>query len=124
MRRELLALMQKFAICYPLRDRPGSYIAPSLLSIDRPDYKWDDNNNLILRYEYDFMPKGILTRLIVEMHELIEPCPHPPSPLLPQGEGGASSGSPLPQGEGLGVRAIGLVWKPASSSAKATPAPK
>ncbi len=71
---ELLALMQKFAICYPLRgEREGSFIAPSLLSIDRPDYHWEETNNLILRYTYEFMPKGLITRLIVEMHELIEP---------------------------------------------------
>ncbi len=71
---ELLALMQKFAICYPLRgEREGSFIAPSLLSIDRPDYDWEETNNLILRYDYEFMPKGLITRLIVEMHELIEP---------------------------------------------------
>lgn len=72
---ELLQLMQKFGICYPLRNQLGCYIAPSLLSTDRPNYTWNHSNNLILRYEYDFMPKGILTRLIVETHELIEPAP-------------------------------------------------
>ncbi|MEH1841994.1 MAG: TIR domain-containing protein [Nostoc sp.] len=36
------------------------------------DYTWDDRNNLILRYTYTFMPKGILTRLIVETHPWIE----------------------------------------------------
>jgi hypothetical protein len=35
--------------------------------------------NLIVRYKYEFMPKGIITRLIVEMHRLIcrpniDPC--------------------------------------------------
>ncbi|MEL6552766.1 MAG: COR domain-containing protein, partial [Cyanobacteria bacterium J06621_11] len=74
MREELLGLMQmgQFGICYPLADKPGTYIIPSLLSIDRPTYHWDENQNLILRYEYGFMPKGILLRLIVEMHRFIE----------------------------------------------------
>lgn len=40
----------------------------------------------MVRYEYDFMPKGIITRLIVEMHGLIY-RPHPPTPSPNLGEG-------------------------------------
>ena len=74
MREELLALMQmgNFGICYPLRDRPDTYIIPSLLSAVRPTYSWDSNQNLTIRYRYEFMPKGTVVRLIVEMHEFIE----------------------------------------------------
>lgn len=80
MRDELLGLMQmkNFGICYPLKDRPGSYIVPSLLSPEQPEYVWDEKQNLILRYEYEFMPKGLVPRLIVEMHEFIEPDPSIP----------------------------------------------
>ncbi|MEO1377060.1 MAG: effector-associated domain EAD1-containing protein [Cyanobacteria bacterium J06635_10] len=35
-------------------------------------YYWNKSNNLILRYKYEFMPKGIMTRFIVETHDLIE----------------------------------------------------
>jgi hypothetical protein len=37
-----------------------------------PDYTWDDRDNLFLRYQYDFfMPKGILSQFIVQMHRYI-----------------------------------------------------
>jgi internalin A len=77
MHDELLRLMQNFGICYPIRNLPDTYIAPSLLSITRPDYTWNKTDNLILRYEYEFMPRGIITRFIVEMHKLIESLPAP-----------------------------------------------
>ncbi|MBD2562385.1 MULTISPECIES: leucine-rich repeat domain-containing protein [Nostoc] len=72
MRDELLQLMMRFKLCYEIRDRRDIYIAPQLLSIKKANYTWDDRNNLILRYTYTFMPKGILTRFIVETHPWIE----------------------------------------------------
>jgi internalin A len=71
-RRKLLQLMMKFKLCYKIPHRPKNYIAPQLLSPNQPEYNWDDTNNLILRYRYEFMPKGMLTRFIVEMHKLID----------------------------------------------------
>jgi Leucine-rich repeat (LRR) protein/GTPase SAR1 family protein len=77
MHDELLQLMmtKNFGICYQIR--PDTYIAPSLLSITQPDYTWNETDNLILRYEYEFMPRGIITRFIVAMHNLIESLPVP-----------------------------------------------
>ncbi|MBN3940473.1 COR domain-containing protein [Nostoc sp. NMS9] len=72
MRDELLQLMMRFKLCYEIPGRRDTYIAPQLLSIEKADYTWDDRNNLILRYTYTFMPKGILTRFIVETHPWIE----------------------------------------------------
>ncbi|MBD2329954.1 COR domain-containing protein [Alkalinema sp. FACHB-956] len=72
MRPELLQLMKNFKLCYEIPHRPKTYIAPQLLSPNQPDYPWDDTDNLILRYHYEFMPKGMLTRFIVEMHRLID----------------------------------------------------
>jgi GTPase SAR1 family protein len=70
MRGELLQLMTRFALCYPV---PGSiYIAPQLLTPVPPEYAWEDADDLKLRYDYDVMPKGIVRRLIVELHDLIE----------------------------------------------------
>lgn len=69
---ELLALMQKFELCYRLKNNKNRFIVPQLLSKDKPDFEWIDDNNLELRYEYDFMPKGILTRFIVRRHKFIE----------------------------------------------------
>ncbi|OUC15727.1 MAG: hypothetical protein B0A82_05270, partial [Alkalinema sp. CACIAM 70d] len=73
MRHELLQLMKEFKVCYEIPRRPGNYIAPHLLNANAPDYPWTPDQNLILRYRYkSFMPKGILTRFIVEMHRDIE----------------------------------------------------
>ncbi|MBV6627743.1 MAG: leucine-rich repeat domain-containing protein [Rivularia sp. (in: Bacteria)] len=72
MQDELLQLMMRFKLCYQIPNRSGNYIAPQLLETNQPEYSWNKSNNLILRYKYDFMPKGILTRFIVETHPWIE----------------------------------------------------
>ncbi|MDZ7965310.1 MAG: COR domain-containing protein [Nostoc sp. DedSLP03] len=69
---KLLRLMINFKLCYEIPRSQGKYIAPQLLSANQPSYNWDESNNLILRYTYEFMPKGILTQFIVTMHELID----------------------------------------------------
>ena len=72
MRYELLRLMVRFGLCYQV---PGSetYVAPQLLAPSQPAYHWDETGNLVLRYEYEVMPKGIVRRLIVALHDLIAP---------------------------------------------------
>ncbi|NJR68835.1 MAG: GTPase [Synechococcales cyanobacterium CRU_2_2] len=77
---ELLHLMRQFKVCYEIPHRSGHYIAPHLLSTDSPDYPncWRSPTTIALRYEYEgIMPKGLLSRFIVEMHEDIEnvSCP-------------------------------------------------
>ncbi len=73
MQGELLALMMKFQLCYPVPYSDDTFVAPQLLSQDQPHYDWDHSHNLILRYTYPaFMPKGILSRFIVVMHPWIE----------------------------------------------------
>ncbi|WP_373525058.1 COR domain-containing protein, partial [Nostoc sp.] len=68
---ELLQLMINFKLCYEIPRSPRTYIAPQLLTEKQPEYQWNENNNLILRYTYEFMPKGIITQFIVAIHELI-----------------------------------------------------
>ncbi len=70
---ELLALMEKFELCYKLPDeRADTWLAPQLLSVLQPEaLAWDDNDNLQIRYEYEFMPKGLLSQHIVRMHRYI-----------------------------------------------------
>ena len=72
MQDELLELMMKFKLCYQIPNTQDTYIAPQLLTKIKPDYSWDKNNNLILRYTYEFMPKGIITQFIVVMHQDID----------------------------------------------------
>ncbi|MEH2450224.1 leucine-rich repeat protein [Nostoc sp.] len=71
MHDELLRLMINFKLCYEIPRSQGKYIAPQLLSANQLSYNWNEINNLILRYTYEFMPKGIITQFIVAMHELI-----------------------------------------------------
>lgn len=71
MRDELLHLMMKFKLCYEVPGQRGAYIAPQLLTENHPHYKWDQEENLLLRYQYEFMPKGILLQFIVVMSALI-----------------------------------------------------
>jgi Leucine-rich repeat (LRR) protein len=70
MHDELLQLMMRFQLCYKL-PQGNAYIAPQLLSSDQPDFDWEAGGNLVVRYGYDFMPKGMLTRFIVAMNHLI-----------------------------------------------------
>jgi internalin A len=71
MRDELVQLMMKFQLCYQIPGSPDTYIAPQLLTENQPDYTWDGCDNLLLRYTYQFMPKGILSRFIVVTHPMI-----------------------------------------------------
>ncbi len=70
-RRELLALMKnpKFELCFELKH--GHYLAPQLLPVDEPEHDWQPDEVLKYEYRYHFMPKGILTRLIVKLHYFI-----------------------------------------------------
>jgi len=71
MHDELLRLMINFKLCYEIPRSKGKYIAPQLLSANQPSDNWNKTNNLILRYTYEFMPKGIIIQFIVAMHELM-----------------------------------------------------
>ena len=49
MQSELLELMLKFKLCYPLPNAKNTYIAPQLLDSNQPEYFWNENDNLLLR---------------------------------------------------------------------------
>lgn len=68
--RELITLMKnkKFDLCFELSQ--GNYLVPRLLPVDEIEHSWiHDSNNLRFEIHYQFMPKGILTRLIVKMNQ-------------------------------------------------------
>ncbi|MEL6672175.1 MAG: COR domain-containing protein [Bacteroidota bacterium] len=69
---ELVTLMEKFELCYPLPGKRGEYIFPQLLSQDKPAYSWSKADQLQYHYVYGFMPKGIVTRLIVRLQRYIQ----------------------------------------------------
>ena len=62
--------MKRFQLRYEL-PRGDAFIAPQLLSSDQPTYELEEQGSLVLRYRYEFMPKGMITRLIVTLHHLI-----------------------------------------------------
>ncbi len=73
MHPELLALMQRFELCYLLpHSSPPSWFAPQLLPPDKPPalVGWPHRGDLVIRFRYDFMPKGIISRLMVRQHRL------------------------------------------------------
>lgn len=75
MHPELLALMQKFELCYRLPDtQVDTWLAPQLLPPSKPAAlaDWQQPGDLTLRYHYEFLPKGIVSRLIVRMHRFIK----------------------------------------------------
>lgn len=69
-RRQLLSLMlkDKFEICYPT-NRSGEYIAPHLLPSAQPAYEWDSTQTMKFRYQYPFLPVGLISRLIVRLSD-------------------------------------------------------
>ena len=74
MHPELLALMQRFELCYELQDsKPPTWLAPQLLPPAKPQElaDWGKPEDLVLRYRYDFLPKGIISRLTVRLHRFV-----------------------------------------------------
>jgi internalin A len=68
MHARLRDLMMEFKICYKVRDR-DLFIAPALLPADPPSqYEWLEREEMRLRVEYDFMPRGLLTHFTVDQH--------------------------------------------------------
>ncbi|MCB0610295.1 MAG: TIR domain-containing protein [Lewinella sp.] len=69
-----LMLKDSFEVCFKAYENGREiYIAPQLLPDTRPGFDWEPDG-LILRYiyQYSFMPKGIVGRLIVRIHDYIE----------------------------------------------------
>jgi hypothetical protein len=71
---ELLALMEKFELCYKLNDhQKETWLAPQLLSPSTPAavQVWPQSDDLVLTYQYDFLPKGLISRLICRMNRFV-----------------------------------------------------
>jgi internalin A len=74
MHSELLALMQRFELCYELRaSKPTTWLVPQLLPPTKPTAlaDWGKPDDLVLRYRYDFLPKGMISRLTVRLHRFV-----------------------------------------------------
>jgi len=68
-----LMLKGKFEIAYQINDK--EFIVPFLLPYQTPNYKdvgdFNKNNIVQIHFKYDFMPPGILARLVVRLNEFI-----------------------------------------------------
>ena len=74
MHLELLALMKNFELCYELPDsRPATWLVPQMLPPAKPGAlaDWGKAEDLVLRYKYDFLPKGMISRLTVRQHRFV-----------------------------------------------------
>ncbi len=77
MHAELRALMEKFELCYALPDLPKNaktWLMPQLLSPSMPSTLagWELPGDLVLTYRYQFLPKGLVNRLMVRKHLYVE----------------------------------------------------
>ena len=74
MHLELLALMQRFELCYQgMSSRPPTWLVPQLLPPAKPKElaDWGKPEDLVLRYRYDFLPNGMISRLTVRLHRFV-----------------------------------------------------
>ncbi len=67
----LIELMKKFELCFEFNNSKN-YLVPELLNPRRPDFNWNYAKNLSFEYNYDFMPDGIINRLIVKLKEYVK----------------------------------------------------
>ncbi len=66
---ELLELMRKFKLCYPLKS-DTEFVAPSLLPVKQSgELHWTPDHDLQFEMEYDFMPPGLFSRFVVSRYE-------------------------------------------------------
>ena len=71
---EIRALMLTFELCYALSDKNDTWLLPQMLQPSKPDAltNWGNLGDLALRYKYEFLPKGLISRLIVRQNDLVK----------------------------------------------------
>lgn len=62
----IIELMMKFELCYKVSD--SEILIPDLLEVQEPPFQAHDTNPLKVIISYDFLPKSIMPRLIVNLH--------------------------------------------------------
>jgi internalin A len=111
MHPELLALMQNFELCYELRDtQPKTWLAPQLLPPTKPEDlgEWAKPEDLMLRYKYEFLPKGMISRLTVRLHRFVkDPAKAWVTGVLFEHDKTAALAEILPLGNEIELRARG-----------------
>jgi small GTP-binding protein len=68
--RYIIELMKKFELCFEIDN--NSVLIPDLLEVQEPIIDFEAAESLKFIIEYDFLPKSVLPRFIVKMHEDIK----------------------------------------------------
>ncbi|NQU06371.1 MAG: GTP-binding protein [Calditrichaeota bacterium] len=63
----IINLMKKFELCYELND--DQILIPDLTDIQEPLFIFGYETSLRFRIDYDFLPRSILPRFVVNMHQ-------------------------------------------------------
>ena len=74
MHAELRGLMEKFELCYRLAaPHVEQWLAPRLLSPSKPPElaQWARPDDLVVRFQYPFLPRGLVNRLMVRQHRFV-----------------------------------------------------
>jgi len=66
----IINLMRKFELCYEIDS--SRVLVPQLLDIQKPAINFDYDASLKFFIEYDFLPRSVMPRLIVNMHHDIK----------------------------------------------------
>ncbi len=66
----IVNLMKKFKLCFELDE--NNILIPDLLDVEEPEFDFDYNSSLKFVLEYDFFPKSIMPRFIVNMKDDIK----------------------------------------------------
>ena len=117
MHAELRALMEKFELCYALPDLPKNaktWLMPQLLSPSMPSTLagWEQPGDLVLTYRYQFLPKGLVNRLMVRKHRYVErPDLAWVNGVLFEAEGGSVLVQATARGNEIVLRARGIEAK-------------
>ncbi len=68
--RYIITLMKKFEICYGIDDE--TVLIPDLLAVQEPPIAFDYSAALTFIIHYDFLPRSVMPRFIVNMHNDIK----------------------------------------------------
>lgn len=63
-------LMKKFELCFALGN--GRILVPDLLKVEESEFDFDFENALRFQLDYDFLPRSVMPRFIVRMHNDIK----------------------------------------------------
>ncbi|MEO0581061.1 MAG: COR domain-containing protein [Bacteroidota bacterium] len=71
---KLLTMMKKdqFDLIHQVKNVKDTYMVPSLMSDKDPQNDWNYRGNLRYRYQYGFMPKGLVPRLAVRLGDFTQ----------------------------------------------------